>query len=208
MTIDVLVIDNQEIARAGFCSLFGDSEMRVVAAVAGGAEAIKMAKKHRPGVVLLDVSLPELNGFETLPKLQAVSPVSRVVMTSAHYNPTYVARAVAWGAVDFILKGASRRQMANVIRAAASGTCPCPQGEMYAIAEIMRNAEISNGLPFSGRQMQVLRHLALGLSNNEICRSLSIGLQTVKEHVLNISRTIPVSDRTQAAVWAIRKGLV
>jgi len=131
-------------------------------------------------------------------------------MLSTYDNPTYVARSVALGANDYVLKGSSRDDMVAVIVAAAKGESPCHAGELRRIATAMKVRQVldDDDVPLTQRETQVLRHVALGLSNKEIGRSLEISVETVKEHVQNILRKIAVSDRTQAAVWAVRKGLV
>ncbi|MHC4406472.1 MAG: response regulator transcription factor, partial [Planctomycetota bacterium] len=125
-------------------------------------------------------------------------------------NPTYVARAVALGAHDYVLKGSSREDMITTIQTAAAGESPSRVGELRRVANAMklRQTVDDDEVPLTQRETQVLRHVALGLSNKEIGRSLEISVETVKEHVQNILRKIAVSDRTQAAVWAVRKGLV
>ena len=154
--------------------------------------------------------MPDMDGFDTLEKLQAKNPGCHVVMLSAYDNPTYVARAIALGATDFALKGSSRQDLISVVTAAATGKSPCREGEMQKIAAVMgkQQATGENGVPLTNREAQVLRHVALGLGNKEIGCALSISIETVKEHVQNILRKIEMGDRTQAAVWAMRKGLV
>lgn len=210
MSVDIVVVEEQEITRMGLASMFNATDIKVVAEATNGSEAVKMVSKHKPDVVLLDILRPEMDGFEVLERIRAAAPGSHVVMMSAYDNPTYVARAIAGGATDFVLKGASRRDLINVITAAASGRGPVREGEVQKIADTMGKTPVSqeSGLPLTSRELQVLRHIALGLSNKEIARSLSISVETVKEHVQNILRKIPVTDRTQAAVWALRKGLV
>jgi DNA-binding NarL/FixJ family response regulator len=131
-------------------------------------------------------------------------------MLSTYDNPTYVARSVALGATDYVLKGSSREQLIEAIRSAATGNSPSEGGELGRIAGTMQKKKEASDdtVPLTNREMQVLRHVALGLSNKEIARSLTISIETVKEHVQNILRKIDVSDRTQAAVWAVRRGLV
>jgi DNA-binding NarL/FixJ family response regulator len=131
-------------------------------------------------------------------------------MLSTYDNPTYIARAVALGAADYALKGSSREDLITTIVAAAAGESPSRAGELKKIAAAMkvRQAIDDDDVPLTQRETQVLRHVALGLSNREIGKSLEISVETVKEHVQNILRKIAVSDRTQAAVWAVRKGLV
>jgi DNA-binding NarL/FixJ family response regulator len=155
--------------------------------------------------------MPDSDGLEALDKIQREVPDSRVVMLSTYDNPTYVARAVALGACDYVLKGTSRDELISTITAAAEGKCPSNTGELQRVAGTMsKHAATPNGnpIPLTNRETQVLRHVALGLSNREIGQSLTISIETVKEHVQNILRKIAVSDRTQAAVWAVRKGLV
>jgi DNA-binding NarL/FixJ family response regulator len=117
---------------------------------------------------------------------------------------------VALGASDYVLKGASREDLIATITAAAAGESPSRSGELKRIASTMKVRQVidDDDVPLTQRETQVLRHVALGLSNREIGCSLEISVETVKEHVQNILRKIAVSDRTQAAVWAVRKGLV
>jgi len=131
-------------------------------------------------------------------------------MLSTYDNPTYIARAVALGASDYVLKGSSRDAIVATITAAGHGESPSRSGELGRIAGAMKVRQVidDDDVPLTQRETQVLRHVALGLSNKEIGRSLEISVETVKEHVQNILRKIAVSDRTQAAVWAVRKGLV
>jgi DNA-binding NarL/FixJ family response regulator len=121
-----------------------------------------------------------------------------------------VARAVALGASDYVLKGASRLELIDTVTKAAEGKSPSRSGELERVAGAMAktNVPIDDAIPLTNRETQVLRHVALGLSNKEIGRSLSISIETVKEHVQNVLRKITVTDRTQAAVWAVRRGLV
>ena len=154
--------------------------------------------------------MPDGDGLSTLEKLRAKVPESKVVMLSTYDNPTYIARAVALGASDYVLKGSSRDDLIATITAAAAGESPSRSGELKKIAGTMKVRQVidDDDVPLTQRETQVLRHVALGLSNKEIGKSLEISVETVKEHVQNILRKIAVSDRTQAAVWAVRKGLV
>jgi DNA-binding NarL/FixJ family response regulator len=145
-----------------------------------------------------------------LEKLRAKVPDTAVVMLSTYDNPTYVARSVALGASDYVLKGSSREDLITTLEAAAAGESPSRAGELRRVATAMKLRQVidDDEVPLTQRETQVLRHVALGLSNKEIGRSLEISVETVKEHVQNILRKIAVSDRTQAAVWAVRRGLV
>jgi DNA-binding NarL/FixJ family response regulator len=158
----------------------------------------------------LDVRLADNDGLSVLESLRAEAPNSRIIVFSNFDNPTYVARAQALGATDYILKDAPREEMLATIQAAAAGTGPTSSGQLRRVAETMalRNKDASNEMSLTQRETQVLRHLALGLSNKEIGLSLSISIETVKEHVQHLLRKMGVNDRTQAAVWAVKRGLV
>ena len=210
MSIRLLVCDDHEVIRTGLRSLLAGSEIEIIAEAANGKEAILQTEKHRPDVVLLDIRMPDGDGLATLEKLRAKVPDSRVVMLSTYDNPTYIARAVALGASDYVLKGSSREAIVATITAAAAGESPSRSGELRRVAGAMKIRQVleDDEVPLTQRETQVLRHVALGLSNKEIGRSLEISVETVKEHVQNILRKIAVSDRTQAAVWAVRRGLV
>ncbi len=210
MSVKVLVADDHEVVRTGLVSLLSGPSIKIVAEAGDGAEAVKMAHKHHPDVILLDIRMPNADGLEALEKLHKELPDTRVVVLSTYDNPTYVARAVALGAADYVLKGASRQEMISAITGAAEGKGPTKSGELQRVAGAMSKSGSSpdEDVPLTNRETQVLRHIALGLSNKEIARSLEISIETVKEHVQNILRKIAVTDRTQAAVWAVRRGLV
>jgi DNA-binding NarL/FixJ family response regulator len=208
MGITVLVADDHEVVRTGIISLFDGTEISVVAEAVTGNEAVRLAVKHKPDVVLLDIQMPGTDGFEALERILVAAPTCRVVMVSGYDNPTYIARAVALGASDFILKGASRKDLISTVTAAAAHDSPCSSGVMHRVAHAMRIARDEDGSSLTNREAQVLRHVALGLSNREISLALSISIETVKEHVQNLLRKIHLTDRTQAAVWAVRKGMV
>lgn len=210
MSVKLLVCDDHEVIRTGLATLLAGTEIEIIGEAANGKDALKQALKLKPDVILLDIRMPDGDGLATLEKIRAKMPTVKIVMLSTYENPTYVARSVALGANDYVLKGSSRDDLITTLRAAAAGESPCHAGELKRIATAMkvRQAMDDDDVPLTQRETQVLRHVALGLSNKEIGRSLEISVETVKEHVQNILRKIAVSDRTQAAVWAVRKGLV
>ena len=210
MSISLLIVDDHEVIRTGLASLLAGTGIQIVGEAANGKDALTQAEKLKPQVILLDIRMPDGDGLVTLTKLRKKVPDCRVVMLSTYDNPTYIARSVALGACDYVLKGSPRESLIATITAAAAGESPSPAGELRRIAVMMstRQAIDDEDVPLTQRETQVLRHVALGLSNKEIAKSLEISVETVKEHVQNILRKITVSDRTQAAVWAVRKGLV
>lgn len=210
MSIRLLVADDHEVVRSGLVSLLADTDIEVIGQAGSGAEAIEKAKELQPDVMLLDIRMPETDGLEALEKLQEEAPNTRVIVLSTYDNPTYIARAVTLGAADYLLKGTGRDDLIAAIRAAASGDTSRRSAVLRRVASMLRTTgvPVDDEVTLTMRENQVLRHLALGLSNKEIGKSLSISIETVKEHVQNILRKINVVDRTQAAVWAVRKGLV
>lgn len=210
MSINVLVADDHEVVRSGLACLFKGTEINIVGEASTGDEAVERTREFHPDVVLMDIRMDDSDGLAALEKIQQESPQTRVVMLSTYDNPTYVARAVALGACDYVLKGSSRQTLISAVTRAANGDTPADDSVMNRIKGAMSRRQESNDkdVPLTKRELQVLRHVALGLSNREIGRSLGISIETVKEHVQNILRKIDVSDRTQAAVWAVRKELV
>ncbi len=210
MSIRLLICDDHEVIRTGLASLLAGTEIEIVGEATSGKDALRLAQKDKPDVILLDIRMPDGDGLSVLEKLRSKVPESKVVMLSTYDNPTYIARSVALGAADYVLKGAPREDLIGTIVAAAAGESPSRHGELKKVAATMKVRQVldDEDVPLTQRETQVLRHVALGLSNKEIGKSLEISVETVKEHVQNILRKIAVSDRTQAAVWAVRKGLV
>ena len=211
MAVRIVVVDDHEVVRTGIVSLFEGSDVEVVGMASCGSDAVKVVKAKKPDLVLLDIRMNDGDGLSALEELRKAVPAVRVVMLSTYDNPTYVARANTMGASDYLLKGSTREQLLGAIHAVAAGDAPSSFGEMRRVAGAMATRQKQEDVvdvPLTQRETQVLRHLALGLSNKEIGRSLSISIETVKEHVQHLLRKIEATDRTQAAVWAVRKGLV
>jgi DNA-binding NarL/FixJ family response regulator len=210
MTINLLIADDHEVVRAGVAAMLQGSDVQVVAEAATGNQAIELAMKHHPDVVLLDIRMPDTDGLEALERILDRSPRSKVVVFTGHENPTYVARAVALGAAGYVMKGAPREEVLGAIQRAYTGLPPETESVMGRVKNTMarRRPTYDDDIPLTNREVQVLRHVALGLSNREIGRSLEISIETVKEHVQNILRKLEAGDRTEAAVWAVKKGLV
>ena len=209
MTINVVVADDHEVVRMGLTSLLDDTQINIVGEASDGNEAVEQTLKHEPDLVLMDIRMSQRDGISALEQIRKESPATRVLMLSTYDNPTYVARSAALGAVDYILKGSPRNELIGAIERAMADEGPAPESLMNRVRNTMaRRTERSDDVPLTNRELQVLRHVALGLSNREIGQSLGISIETVKEHVQNILRKLDVNDRTQAAVWAVRKGLV
>jgi DNA-binding NarL/FixJ family response regulator len=210
MSIKLLVADDHEVVRCGLRSLFADTDVEIVGEATSGDETIQMALEKGPDLVLLDIRMPGGDGLNVLGRLKLDRPELPVLILSTYDNPTYVARAVALGAAGYLLKNVDRATLLDAIRKAAAGESAWTRDELRrvtgALATPRLNADVE--VPLTQRESEVLRQLALGLTNKEIAQALHISYETVKEHVQHILRKVGVSDRTQAAVWAVRKGLV
>lgn len=210
MSIKLLIADDHEVVRCGLRSMIADTDIEIVAEASTGDEAIQRAVEAEPDVVLMDIRMPGGDGLNALGRLKLERPDMPVLMLSTYDNPTYVARAVALGAAGYVLKGVSRQELLEAIQKVARGEGAWTRDELRrvtgALATPRLNADVE--VPLTQRESEVLRQLALGLTNKEIAQALQISYETVKEHVQHILHKVGVSDRTQAAVWAVRQGLV
>ncbi|MCH5374555.1 MAG: response regulator transcription factor [Planctomycetes bacterium] len=210
MTIRVLVADDHQVVRSGLKSMFAETEVEVVAEAATGKETLQKSTDPSLNLILLDVRMPDGDGLNVLGRLKLDRPELPVLMLSTYDNPTYVARAVALGAAGYVLKDSDRDKLIDAVRRAATGESVWTREELRRVTGALATPRLSANVevPLTQRESEVLRQLALGLTNKEIAQALHISYETVKEHVQHILRKIGVSDRTQAAVWAVRKGLV
>ena len=208
--IKLLIADDHEVVRIGLESLLAGTEVKIVAAVATAPEAVKYALENEPDVVLLDIRMPDGDGLTALGRIKLDKPDLPILILSTYDNPTYIARAVALGASGYVLKGCTREHLIDRIRTAATGESAWSRDELRRVTGALATPRLAADVevPLTQRESEVLRQLADGQTNKEIAEELGISYETVKEHVQHILRKIGVSDRTQAAVWAVRKELV
>lgn len=211
MSIKLLVVDDHEVVRAGLKSLFAGTDIKIIAEASTSDAAVRLALKHKPHVVLLDVRMPDGDGLIALNRLKLEQPELPVLMFSGFENPSYIARAVALGANGYILKGVSKDKFIAAIRKVAEGENIWAREELRRVSGALTGPRPNTSeveAPLTKRESEVLRHLSLGQTNKEIAEALDISYETVKEHVQHVLKKIGVTDRTQAAVWAVRKGLL
>jgi DNA-binding NarL/FixJ family response regulator len=208
----LLVVDDHEVVRTGLSQFLYGDETEVVGTAGTAPEALVHIETLSPDAVLMDVRMEEFDGLWALEQIRVGYPDLPVVFLSSYDNPTYMARAIALGVNDYLLKNASRDCIIDALR---RGVDKLPTASNSALQRVRQNMELSrhvpDGLPdfsLTNREIQVLRHIGLGLSNKEIAKSLRISVETVKEHVQNILRKTKATDRTDAAVKAVRWGLV
>ncbi len=207
--IRLLIADDHEVVRSGLKALLAGSDVKVVAEVATGAACVKYALENEVDVILLDIRMPDGDGLTALGRIKLDKPDLPILILSTYDNPTYVARAVALGAAGYLLMGCSREELINTIHTVAAGDSAWTRDELRRVTGALATPRLTADVevPLTQRESEVLRQLAYGLTNKEIAGALHISYETVKEHVQHILGKIGVKDRTQAAVWAVRKGL-
>jgi DNA-binding NarL/FixJ family response regulator len=204
--IRVLVVDDHELVRAGLVQLLDASEdIEVAASAAGGEEAIELARLKRPDIVLMDLSMPGVDGLAATRRIVAEEPEVRVVVLTSFSESPKVLAALDAGAVGYLLKDASPDELRAGVRAAARGESPLSPKAATAI--VAARGPRSGAHELSDREREVLGLVAQGLANKLIAARLEISEKTVKAHLTRIFQQIDVTDRTQAALWAQRNGV-
>ena len=196
----VLLVDDHRLVRAGLAALLaGSPDIEVVGQAANGEQAIELTAVLRPDVVLMDLSMPVLDGVSATRRVLAESPGTRVVVLTSFAEAGRVTEAVAAGAVGYLLKDCDPQDVIEAVRAAARGDVPIDPRVARAL---LPTADARPDETLSPREEQVVRLLAQGLANKQIARSLGISERTVKVHVSSIFRRLGVADRTSAALWS------
>ena len=210
--ITVLLVDDHEFVRQGVRAfLEARSEFMVVGEAKSGTEAIKLTEEHVPDVVLMDLIMPEMDGVEATRQVKNISPRTQIVVLTSYHEDEYVFPALEAGATSYILKDVDMDELADAIQRTARGEVTLhPRVAARIIQELhgTKHDEINPFTELTKREMEVLKLIANGLSNSEIAGQLVITEHTVKGHVSNILSKLHLADRTQAAVYAWRKGVV
>jgi DNA-binding NarL/FixJ family response regulator len=213
MTLRVVVADDQALVRAGFCRLIdSEADMHVLGEAGNGEDAVRIVRATKPDVALLDIRMPVMDGIEATRQIVATTS-TRVVILTLFDLDDYVFAALQAGASGFLLKDAPTDQMLSAIRVAAAGDALiAPSVTRRLLDEFAQLGGRSRTVPgvadLTGRERQVLVHLAGGLSNAEIAAVMFLGEATVKTHVGRVLAKLGVRDRVQAVVAAYESGLV
>jgi DNA-binding NarL/FixJ family response regulator len=210
MALKLIVVDDHEIVRYGMRKLLEDTDIKIVGEASTSEQVLTMLSEKKADVMLLDVRLGQDDGLKLLAKVKDIWPDLKVIMFSNFDHPNYMSRAEARGATGYLLKTVSREDLIEAIHTAAAN------GKVWTRDDIRRvtgalatpRLEADVDVPLTKRESEVLNYMTEGMTNKEIAVMLHISYETVKEHVQHILRKIGVSDRTQAAVWAVRNDLV
>ena len=208
MTIRILLIDDHPVVRAGLRAVLeSEPDLEVVGEADNGERGISLARKLRPDIVLSDLLLPDIDGVAVTQRVRAELPqIFVVILTSVDQEDASVVRAVQAGAIGYVLKSADTAELVQTVRSAAEGQVHLSARAGARLMQEMRSPKSQRLL--TDRERQVLRELALGRTNKEISRALDITLTTVKTHVRAILDKLGVDSRTQAALYAVRSGML
>ena len=210
--ITVLLVDDHAMVRQGVRAfLETQNDIAVVAEAGSGEEAVRLATEHAPDVALVDLIMPGMDGVEATRRLTARSPRTNVVVLTSYHDDEHVFPAIRAGALSYILKEVGPDELADAVRKAAVGEAVLhPQVAARVVRELhgARRDEPNAFHDLSERELEVLKLIAEGLSNAEISKRLFISEKTTKSHVSNILSKLHLADRTQAAVYAWREGVV
>lgn len=204
--IRVLIVDDHPLVREGLRAVLELlPDLSVAGEAADGEEAVRLFRDLKPDVTVMDLRLPKRNGIEACRAIRDLDPTARVLALTSSVEGTEVRDALAAGASGFLLKGSSGPEVANSIRRVHAGERPLsPEAvEQLTLASPLRNAS-----PLTARELEILGLVARGLRNQEIADQLSLAIGTVKVHVNNILDKLGARDRTEAAMLAVKQGLV
>ena len=218
-TISVIIIEDFKLTRVGLrCALNANEDIDVVAESDNALDGLKLIEKHSPDIVLMDLGLAGMNGIEATVKVKEMNKDIKVIALTSHDREEEVIAALSSGAMAYCLKDIDPSKLADVIRDVKNGVCwldpviarkvldSFPKQETIGILKDKSSEE--GRVPLTEREFEVLKHLVDGKSNTEIAKELIVSVHTAKAHVCSILQKMCVNDRVQAAVKAVKEGLV
>ncbi len=208
--IRILVVDDENVVREGFVAILRlQPDMQVVGEALNGIEAVELARKTKPDVVLLDLIMPKQDGLTTIPQIKELLPETRILVLTGTAESDRVFQAVKSGALGFLLKDATRVQLLQAIREVASGQASIPPNIAVRVMQEINNPSkaLPTSDPLTPRELETLKLLAFGMSNGEIADQLAVHERTVAKYVSSVLEKLQLANRTQAALYAIQEGL-
>jgi DNA-binding NarL/FixJ family response regulator len=213
VSISVVLADDHDLVRESLSRcLSAQDDIAVVAAVGRAEDAVAAVLEHRPTVAVLDVDMPGLSVFEAVRRVREGSPNTQLLMLSGYWHDRYIEQALQAGAIGYLTKTESLQQIVDAIRSVAAGV-PCFSPEVRSrMVNTPADADSAGGTScrashLTAREMEVLRHVADGLTNKEIAARLQIALRTVDRHVERVMNRLDIHDRVSLARFAIREGI-
>ncbi len=212
MPISVLIVDDHSVVRKGLRTfLEGHEDILVVGEAASGKEAIRMVEEWVPDVAIVDLIMPEMDGIETIRRIRRISPRTQIIVLTSYYDDIHIFPAIKAGALSYLIKDVDLDNLVDTIRAAYQGHAVLdPRVATRLINKIRHPSgeEVDFFAELTDREIEVLKLIAQGLNNAAIAKQLHLSEKTVKGYVSNILQKLHLADRTQAAVYAWKKGLV
>lgn len=217
--IKVVIVEDFKLTRVGLrCALNENEDLSVVAEAEDAIEGLKLIEREKPDVILMDLGLPGMNGIEATVKVKEMMPQAKIIALTSHDREEEVIAALSSGASAYCLKDIDPEKLADVVRDVADGVCWIdPMVSQMALNSFPKVENIgflpgksqSEGrVPLTEREFEVLKHLVAGKSNTEIAKELIVSVHTAKAHVCSILQKMCVNDRVQAAVKAVKEGMV
>jgi DNA-binding NarL/FixJ family response regulator len=208
----VVVVDDHDLFRTGLMNLLTEQGIHVVGEAASGEAAVKLVRDVAPDVAVMDIHMPGISGVDATRELAAVAPRTRVVVLTISEEDEDVVDAVMAGACGYLLKSSSIEELVAGIRAAAAGESLISPQIASKVLQLLRAQTAGRSQPLraelSDRELGVLKLIAIGKDNAEIAKDLFISPKTVKNHISNILMKLQIDNRIQAAVYAVRSGIV
>jgi DNA-binding NarL/FixJ family response regulator len=212
--IRVLLADDHDLFRQGVRRLLEAAEdIDVVSEASNGEQAVRLVEEFAPDVVLLDIGMPDLSGIDAARIIKTTSPRTGLIMLTVHAEEEFLFEAIKAGAMGYLLKDCTAEELLRAVRVVYEGEgllAPTMAAKvMHEFAKVRGTRDLAAVMnPLTQREVEILQHVASGLANKEIALRLGISERTVKNHLSNIMEKLHVNSRTQAAVYALRSGLV
>jgi two-component system response regulator NreC len=209
----VLVCDDHAVVRAGLrLILIKEKDFQLVGEAENAEQAIELAARHQPDLVLMDISMPGANGLEAIPRLRAAAPQAKVLILTVHDDEAYFFQALQAGAAGYVLKGASVSELMAALRLAIQGGVPIPRTlAPKLLSDYLLRADQQNGSshdPLSTREREILRLICKGRTNKQIAEELFLSVRTVERHRSSIMRKAGLQNRAELVAYAVRQGFL